>query len=90
MGINLLNADIGLIDEGDFYIKFHLRNKADNFKWALVLVYGPAQNEFKDQFLAELLHSHETLPILNGGDFNILCSPNENNNDNYNDRWPFF
>lgn len=31
LGINLLNADIGLIDEGDFYIKFHLCNKADNF-----------------------------------------------------------
>jgi hypothetical protein len=33
--------------------------------------------------------SHETLPILIGGDFNILRSPDEKNNDNYDDRWPF-
>jgi hypothetical protein len=33
--------------------------------------------------------SHETLPILIGGDFNILRSPDEKNNDNYDDRWSF-
>lgn len=33
--------------------------------------------------------SHETLPILIGGDFNILRSPNDKNNNNYDDRWPF-
>jgi hypothetical protein len=33
--------------------------------------------------------SHESLPILIGGDFNILRSHKENNNSSYNDRWPF-
>ena len=33
--------------------------------------------------------SHEKLPLLIGGDFNILRSPTENNNDNYDHRWPF-
>nr|AAR01724.1 hypothetical protein [Oryza sativa Japonica Group] len=91
LGINLLNFDVGLIDEGDFYVKFHLCNRADKFKWALVLVYGLAQNENKDKFLAELVNmcSRETLPILIGGDFNILRSPNEKSNSNFDDRWPF-
>ena len=89
--INLQTFEIGSIDEGDFYIKFHLCNKIDKFKWALVLVYGPAQNDLKEHFLSELVHmcSHETLPIIVGGDFNILRSPMEKNNDNFDNRWPF-
>jgi hypothetical protein len=33
--------------------------------------------------------SQECLPILIGGDFNILRSPLEKNNNNYNGGWPF-
>jgi hypothetical protein len=33
--------------------------------------------------------SREALPTIGGGDFNILRSPNEKNNTNYSDRWPF-
>jgi hypothetical protein len=60
-------------------VKFHLCNKNDSFEWALVVVYGPAQAEFKENFLTELVHmsTHEQLPLLIGGDFNILRSPNE-------------
>ena len=29
------------------------------------------------------------LPIIIGGDFNIIRRPDEKNNDNYSDRWPF-
>lgn len=42
LGINLEVFDIGGIDERDFYVKFHLRNKSDGFKWVLVAVYGAA------------------------------------------------
>jgi hypothetical protein len=47
LGVDLQCFDIGSIDEGDHYIKFHLSNKGDEFKWALVLVYGPAQDDRK-------------------------------------------
>jgi hypothetical protein len=30
--------DIEAIDEGDHYIKFHLCNKSNDFKWALVVI----------------------------------------------------
>jgi hypothetical protein len=39
LGIDLQFYDIGAIDGGDFYIKFHLCNKVDNYKWALAFVY---------------------------------------------------
>ena len=91
MGIDLNVFDIGAIDEGDFYVKFLLSNKNDGFKWSLVCVYGPAQDNLKEQFLAELVSmvSHETVPILIRGDFNILRSAKEMNNDNFNSKWPF-
>jgi hypothetical protein len=45
LGVDLQCFDIGSIDEGDHYIKFHRSNKTDEFKWALV--YGPAQDDWK-------------------------------------------
>jgi hypothetical protein len=45
----------------------------------------------KSQFLSELVRvcSKENIPIIIGGDFNIIRRPDEKNNDNYNDRWSF-
>jgi hypothetical protein len=79
------------IDEGDYHVKFHLCNKSHSFKWALVVVYGPAQDDQKEKFLVELINmcSHKNLPILMGGDFNILRHSTEKNNDRFNNRWPF-
>jgi hypothetical protein len=33
--------------------------------------------------------SHENLPLVIGGDYNILRNPSEKNNDHYQTRWPF-
>jgi hypothetical protein len=33
--------------------------------------------------------SAENLPLLVGGDFNIIRSPHEKNNNSYEDKWPF-
>ena len=54
-------------------------------------MYGAAQPTFKDKFLTQLVEtfSKENLPILFGGDFNIIRNPKEKNNDKYDDRWPF-
>jgi hypothetical protein len=71
-------------------VKLHLCNKENNFKWALVPIYGPAHVNLKEQFLTEMLHmcSHEQLPILIGEDFNILRNPREKSKDNYKHWWP--
>ena len=68
LGVNADEFDVGSIEEGDFFVKFKLRNKRDNFKWVLVAVYGVAQPEFKEKFLVELVQTcdKEKLPILVG------------------------
>ena len=74
LGVDLGVFDIGAIGEGDIYVKFLLRNKSDGFKFNLYTVYGPAQQQNKEVFLTELARicSHETLPYIIGGDFNIM------------------
>jgi hypothetical protein len=91
LGINATVLDLMMIVEGEFYLKFHLCNKIDNFKWILMAVYGPAQDNFKTAFLSELVRAcqQNTLPTIIGGDFNILRHRKEKNNDRFNDRWPF-
>ena len=78
------------ISQGDYHIKFQLRNKNDGFQWNLIAVYGAAQDEHKQSFLTEIVQccQNESLPFLMGGDFNIIRGPNEKNNDRYDDRWP--
>ena len=57
----------------------------------MVPVYGAAQEDKKSEFLAELVRmcGTESLPILVGGDFNILRKMEDKNNNNFNPRWPF-
>jgi len=42
LGAHLLTFDIGEIEEGEFFIRFKLRHKEDDFKFNLISVYGPA------------------------------------------------
>jgi exonuclease III len=76
---------------GDYHIKLHIRNKADNFTWSLVAVYGPAQEEYKAAFLRELdnLAKDKPYPILIGGDFNLLRFRHEKSKGRFDDHWPF-
>lgn len=78
------------IETGDHFIKFHVISKVDGFRWALMTVYGAVQQEFKTEFLSELVRScsDESLPLLVGGDFNIIRKPSEKNNNRYHSHWP--
>jgi hypothetical protein len=59
---------------GDFYVEFHLKNKNDGFEWAVVAVYGAAEDVNKAAYLSELVRicESESIPMLFGGDFNIM------------------
>jgi hypothetical protein len=83
LGINATVLQISMIVEGEFYIKFHLCNKINNFKWILMAVYGPAQEEFKTTFLSELVRTcqQNSLPTLIGGDFNIITAKRKTTTD---------
>jgi hypothetical protein len=56
-----------------------------------MVVYGPAQDDFKTAFLSKLVCTcqQNPLPTLIGGDFNIIRNNKEKNNDRYSDTWPF-
>jgi len=67
-----------------------MRNKVDGFQWNLIAVYGAAQVEHKESILTKIVQccQNETIPLLMGGDFNLIRGPNEKNNDRYDDRRP--
>jgi hypothetical protein len=46
LGVNLDVLDVGSIDDGDFFVKFRLRDRRRDFKWVLVAIYRAAQLEF--------------------------------------------
>lgn len=90
LGVDLSIFYIGSISKGDFYVKFTLQNKDDGFKWVLYAVYEPAQEDHKQTFLTELASScsHEQLPYVIGGDFNIMRRPEDKSTDKFDPKWP--
>jgi hypothetical protein len=79
IGVNMLVFEVQSCLFGEFFIKLHLKNKDDSFRWVLMAMYGVAQPEDKDRFLAEWVNacSEESLPLMVGGDFNIIRNPSE-------------
>jgi mannosylglycoprotein endo-beta-mannosidase len=91
VGINADTISVQNIVTGERCVKFYVTSKHDNFKWVLVAVYGAAQDEHKPDFLAELVRicEDEPLPMIVGGDFNIIRRKEDKNKNNFNERWPF-
>ena len=89
LGVRCETLEVLNVVRGDFAVMFRVRSKVDGFRWALIDVYGAAQSELKPYFLADLVRicSDGTLPILVGGDFNIIRRRDEKNNDNFDGRW---
>jgi hypothetical protein len=80
LGVDLTVFDIGSID-GEFYVKFTLQNKDDDYKLMgfVCSLYMVLHNKnTRRNFLIEMTHicSKESLPYI-GGDFNIMCSPED-------------
>jgi hypothetical protein len=42
MGVNQASFEVQNIEDGDYHIKFIIKNKTDGFCWALLSVYGAA------------------------------------------------
>jgi hypothetical protein len=80
LGINLEVFGIDSIDEGDFYVKFRLRNKSDGFHWVLIAVYGGsssgAQRILPHRVSANLCKGNISGSCGGRGrDFNIIQNP---------------
>ena len=91
LGVRSDSFDVLARSDGDFHIKLHLQNRADNFIWSLVTVYGAAQEEYKEAFLRELVNlaNDNPHPILIGGDFNMLRFPHEKSRGRFDGHWSF-
>ena len=78
--------------DGEYNIKLHVRNKVDNFTWTLVAVYGAAQEEFKADFLRELVNlaNDNPYPMIIAGDYNMLRFPHEKSRGMFDSHWPFW
>jgi hypothetical protein len=63
--------------------------KKMHVKWNSIIVYGAAQLEDKEKFLIELgtAYSDQELPLLIGGDFNIIRFPSEKNKTMRRNKW---
>lgn len=77
LGINSKNFEV----EDVCSIAALVRNRRTNFRFWVVNVYGPAQHEFSAKFVRDISSfcSRECLPILMGGDFNLIRSNKERN-----------
>jgi hypothetical protein len=92
VGVNNATLQVRKVVNGDYCVKFQIKSKKDGFEWLLIPVYWAAQESNKADFLAELVRTceNEKLPLLVGGDFNIIRRHEEKNNDNFNPMWPFY
>jgi exonuclease III len=71
---------------GEFYVSMGLRHRLQNFRWEMMVVYGPAQHDRSREFIAELSRKclFATLPMVLGGDFNLIREVGDKNNKNVN------
>ena len=71
-----MDSDIyDVIDsETGYFFARMCKNKVSGYIWNLVTIYGAAHVRDKERFLVELVHifSSSTLPLIVGGDFNLI------------------
>jgi exonuclease III len=80
-GIKKEKFDIVKIEEKSFAVLAEVKDKKLGKNLNLVIVYGPANEDGRDSFLAELaeIGARSRIPTLIGGDFNILRFSSEKN-----------
>jgi hypothetical protein len=83
--------DVLASSDGEFHIKPTIRNRANDFIWSLVAIYGAAQDAFMANFLRELVNlaKDNSYPILIGGDFNLLRFKHEKSKGHFDSHWSF-
>ncbi|XP_073358315.1 uncharacterized protein [Aegilops tauschii subsp. strangulata] len=74
LGVKDATFEVGSMDRGQFFVSMELYERALNFKWEVIIVYGPADHSRSASFLEELNRkvSAASLPVVVGGDFNLL------------------
>jgi endonuclease/exonuclease/phosphatase family metal-dependent hydrolase len=86
MGFNDSFCEVGIIDRGQFFISATVFYRAVNLRLEIMGIYGPADHSHSHTFLAEISNkiNNTESPMLVGGDFNLIRSGTDKNNDNIN------
>jgi hypothetical protein len=84
LGVDADKYDVLAKECGSFYVSLSLLQRDVNVKWECLVVYGPAHHDASEMFLRDLDTKlcRTDLPILLAGDFNLIRSPADKNNDN--------
>jgi hypothetical protein len=86
MGVNEDRSEVEEIDMVEYFMSMVLRNRLTNLRWELITVYGPAQHSQSTDFIVELFRKcmRVSLPVVLGGNFNLIRFASDKNNDNIN------
>ncbi|KAE8789949.1 putative anion transporter 2, chloroplastic [Hordeum vulgare] len=74
--------EVGSMDQGEFFVSMEVWERARNFKWEVISVYGPTDHRQSQDFLEELLTriGGAQLQMVVGGDFNLLRTTQNKSN----------
>jgi hypothetical protein len=88
MGVSKDTFEVVDWTSGSFYIRADVRQLDNNALWTFFVVDGPADHRRTLEFLAELLAAVSacTLPLVVGGDFNLITGSEDKNNASIS--WP--
>jgi hypothetical protein len=82
LGVKHDLMEVGAFQEGEYFTSALVRSKKDDFKWEVVVVYGPAHHDKSEAFLELSNKCQRTrVPIVIGGDFNLIRCAEDKNND---------
>jgi exonuclease III len=81
MGVKTQNLEVEESVFEHFFMGILVRNRTTNYRFWVINVYGPAQHKFLADFIQEISSfcSNIALPILMGGDFNLIRNNKERN-----------
>ncbi|KAE8812238.1 putative anion transporter 2, chloroplastic [Hordeum vulgare] len=74
LGMKDATFEVGSMDRVEFFVSMEVFERALNFKWEIIIVYGPTNNRLSATFLEELRRkvSVALLPVVLCGNFNLL------------------
>jgi exonuclease III len=86
LGVRDSMFEVGRMDKGQFFLSLSILHRATKKKLEVIGIYGPANHACYRGFLAEITAkiANCDLPILMGGDFNLIRAAEDKNNDNVN------
>lgn len=74
MGVKDDCLEIEKWNKGEFFLEAEIRNRLNNLRWRVMVVYGPANHSLSDSFIGDSQDGvhNSCLPLVMGGDFNLV------------------